>query len=828
MANLTGNVKDVTNQAPSTVVSITVKAPGVRIGSGNDLIVSSPAEVDFNHDTGALTLTGITGGLSWLVIEGTGWSDTVALSVADGMTTLVEAVANASGVPGMVDYVRLMAALSGAIDDVAQAAVDAAAENIVWSKGFIADADGVIEAGAGHTSNSTLNLPEGRSSSLGALETLQVGSTFSQRWTSWTTPYEVYRRSKRVSGGWYEWENAADEPWDNLGLVADTEAVTSPGAGYTNTGTTANLPDDAGTGLGSIEYFQVASTLYARWTAWGLTPSIYTRSQRSDGSWYPWVDITASDDDKPVARGSAGGLKTIPLALSTGHGNSSGGVASGSFRVPLNFAAPIVRWRLAFVNRNPRYGTIHDTTATVSKVALGKDAGGGKITSPVTVDTNVVVPANGDVAYTDWCNTPIDGAMLLGYKFTSTGSNTPPRLLGGGWDMGTADPASTAATGTRTSYVSFDMWVEAEVENGTPVIAAFGDSLTAGLHADVPVHDSWLSQYARGIGALPVHYAHSGDGANSWAGDLESYKWTRWAHLDLPDGVIYQLGSNDLSGDGDSVPTLKANTSTIVEHIAETITPNIYAGTITPRNSWDSATEAERTTYNAWLRTLPSGIRDVFDPASAVGNGASLKEEYQTDGTHLNTAGYGAWAGTITRKVVATPKMDRSDVPVKAYSGAGFPEGNISAPVGSVYTDTAATNGAIRWVKTSSTGNTGWRVEYGDTGWRDITSLTESGRINVGDGGYVRVRRTPMYVEYAFNAITSDSVGNLYSTPNGFRALTSQAVNGYTGFGSFVVSRFWLGTTRFSSGDSFNADREYVIRFNADPAWPSSLPGTPI
>lgn len=132
MANLTGNIKDVTNQAPSTVVSITVKAPAVRLGTGNDLIVSSPAEVNFNHDTGALTITGLTGGLSWLVIEGNGWSDTVALSVAGGMTTLVEAVANAIGTPGMVDYVKLMAALSGAVDDVAHDAVDAAAEGIKY------------------------------------------------------------------------------------------------------------------------------------------------------------------------------------------------------------------------------------------------------------------------------------------------------------------------------------------------------------------------------------------------------------------------------------------------------------------------------------------------------------------------------------------------------------------------------------------------------------------------------------------------------------------------------------------------------------------------
>ncbi|WP_251439388.1 collagen-like protein [Microbacterium sp. USTB-Y] len=50
--------------------------------------------------------------------------------------------------------------------------------------------------------------------------------------------------------------------------------------------------------------------------------------------------------------------------------------------------------------------------------------------------------------------------------------------------------------------------------------------------------------------------------------------------------------------------------------------------------------------------------------------------------------------------------------------GVGFPEGAVTASPGTYYTDTAATNGAIRWVKVSGTGATGWRVVYGDTGWR--------------------------------------------------------------------------------------------------------------
>lgn len=59
---------------------------------------------------------------------------------------------------------------------------------------------------------------------------------------------------------------------------------------------------------------------------------------------------------------------------------------------------------------------------------------------------------------------------------------------------------------------------------------------------------------------------------------------------------------------------------------------------------------------------------------------------------------------------------------VSMYTGTGSPEGEVAAPVGSIYTDSAATNGAIRWIKTSGTGSTGWAVEYGDTGWRDMSA----------------------------------------------------------------------------------------------------------
>ena len=118
MATLRGKITDVTHKPPESLSSITVKAPSVRVGGGTDLIVSSPATVDFDRSTGDVTISGLTGGLSWLYLEGEGWSDSIALSVAEGMIALVEAIANASGVPGMVDYLELLATLRQNMQDV--------------------------------------------------------------------------------------------------------------------------------------------------------------------------------------------------------------------------------------------------------------------------------------------------------------------------------------------------------------------------------------------------------------------------------------------------------------------------------------------------------------------------------------------------------------------------------------------------------------------------------------------------------------------------------------------------------------------------------------
>ena len=131
MVSLTGKIVDVTSRPPDSISSIVVKAPSARIGSGTEVITSSPAKVDFNSSTGDITISDLTGGLSWLYIEGNGWSDSIALAVAEGMITIVEAIANAAGTPGITDFIALIQDIRGTAETLAQDAVatEAAALN---------------------------------------------------------------------------------------------------------------------------------------------------------------------------------------------------------------------------------------------------------------------------------------------------------------------------------------------------------------------------------------------------------------------------------------------------------------------------------------------------------------------------------------------------------------------------------------------------------------------------------------------------------------------------------------------------------------------------
>ena len=159
--------------------------------------------------------------------------------------------------------------------------------------------------------------------------------------------------------------------------------------------------------------------------------------------------------------------------------------------------------------------------------------------------------------------------------------------------------------------------------------------------------------------------------------------------------------------------------------------------------------------------------------------------------------------------------------------GNGSPEGKVSAPIGAIYTDRSATTGAIRWIKTSGTGATGWRVEYGDTGWRDITSL-----IPEVTSGTVRVMRNGGFAYLSLSsakfATTTSGLNISRMIPSGFRIDD-------TGFTYFPFAQdvspqpTTLRIDRFGHVYLYNVKDTTVSGLFSWPAstWPTSLPGTP-
>lgn len=174
-------------------------------------------------------------------------------------------------------------------------------------------------------------------------------------------------------------------------------------------------------------------------------------------------------------------------------------------------------------------------------------------------------------------------------------------------------------------------------------------------------------------------------------------------------------------------------------------------------------------------------------------------------------------------------------------TGNGFPQGVVSASVGSIYIDKAITNGASSWIKKSGTGNTGWQVLEGDTGWRDISTSLKTGFTNTG-GGYVRVRRIGASVFYEFRigatsviagtprsssaGILSMPTGFLY--PHDFGSISGAAKRTSSGdFGQFTRSGTGINMWLFNSPGNWTTGEVVTgsLNFAASDDWPSTLPG---
>ena len=187
---------------------------------------------------------------------------------------------------------------------------------------------------------------------------------------------------------------------------------------------------------------------------------------------------------------------------------------------------------------------------------------------------------------------------------------------------------------------------------GTPVIVAFGDSLTAGF--GLQNSDSFPAQLekalkARGQDVKVINAGVSGDTAAAGLARLD------WALPDDASGVIIELGANDALQGLDPAAT-KATLEKIITDVKARGLPILLAGMEAPRNLGKDYVEQFRALY-ADLATRYDLILYPF-----FLDGVALDDKYlMGDGLHPNAAGVARIVEGILPKVEellakATPK----------------------------------------------------------------------------------------------------------------------------------------------------------------------------
>lgn len=152
-------------------------------------------------------------------------------------------------------------------------------------------------------------------------------------------------------------------------------------------------------------------------------------------------------------------------------------------------------------------------------------------------------------------------------------------------------------------------------------------------------------------------------------------------------------------------------------------------------------------------QTGPKGERGEQGPAGPQGpigltgpkgaDGVGIPQTLSLSGNTL-TLSHGG--GTVnlpaSSQNAPTPSTSSSEL-----IGEGMPNGKVDGTIGQTYVDTKKTNGALKWIKRTASGNQGWFVLDGDTGWKKLNVLSKLGN------SYMQVRRVNDTVSYQFGGL---------------------------------------------------------------------------
>ena len=250
-----------------------------------------------------------------------------------------------------------------------------------------------------------------------------------------------------------------------------------------------------------------------------------------------------------------------------------------------------------------------------------------------------------------------------------------------------------------------------------------------------------------------------------------------------------------------------------------------------------------------WLKSLKGAKGDKGDTGEPGRDGVGIAQKLTLSGNTL-TLSDGGGSGTLPSQTATNAPTGQANE--YEIHGTGMPNGKVTAPVGTTYVDTVATNGALKWIKRTGADNQGWEVLTGDTGWRTLTIASKLG------ASYLKVRRKNDTVMYQFGGLSwgwfgivrrggpgysiqpSDRERNVFilglqEIPQGFRSEFS-LIGGIHNDKGVPYGTWYLGgpsdgnMIRFQFTDPVPTDRDIgdirvssIMYLTNDP-WPDRLP----
>ena len=248
--------------------------------------------------------------------------------------------------------------------------------------------------------------------------------------------------------------------------------------------------------------------------------------------------------------------------------------------------------------------------------------------------------------------------------------------------------------------------------------------------------------------------------------------------------------------------------------------------------------------------TGPQGPIGLTGPKGENGrDGVGIPQRLTLSGNTLILSDGGGSVNLPTQTATNTPAGQVNEYEIH---GTGMPNGKVTAPVGTTYVDTNATNGALKWIKRTGNDNRGWEVLTGDTGWRTLNIVSKLGN------SYLKVRRKNDTVMYQFGGLSwgwfgvirrggagyspqgSDRERNCYilglnGVPQGFRSESSLIGGIYNDKGT-PYGTWYLGgpgdsnMLRFQFTDPVPTDRDIgdirvsSISYLTSEPWPTTMP----